>query len=233
MWAAVLRDVWSCMHSVRRRRGKKGQPSSGRQWCGMDGLSTVAKEKPRHSVPPSSHHSSLTNRMIVSHMRTTQSITNVVLRDRIRTEAIALINIGFLTPLSLSFLFTRVKADIITRRYPTRSKGFGFVLYETLAHAELAAQTYDKTELGGRTIIVEVATPRGERPRRERPPRPPKEQKENKDDASAEADADTDAAEVKPRTGRGNRSSSSRKRNKRVRWVYHCCCCCLFTLFST
>ncbi|KAF9349570.1 hypothetical protein BGX34_001721 [Mortierella sp. NVP85] len=115
-----------------------------------------------------------------------------------------------------------VRADIITRTFRTsgtvRSLGFGFVVYETVAHAEHAAATYNKTELGGRQINVEVSKPRGERP--PRPPRtfkPRKEEKdEKKDDTSAEADADadTDAAEIKPRTGRGNRSARGGKRNK-------------------
>ncbi|KAF9914738.1 hypothetical protein BGZ65_001058, partial [Modicella reniformis] len=109
-----------------------------------------------------------------------------------------------------------VRADIITRG--TRSLGFGFVVYETLAHAENAADTFNKTELGGRTINVEVAKPKVERPPREprepreRGPRQPRD--ENKDDFSAEADADTDAADFRPRTGRSNRGP---RRNRKPR----------------
>ncbi|KAG0245659.1 hypothetical protein B0O80DRAFT_439271 [Mortierella sp. GBAus27b] len=110
-----------------------------------------------------------------------------------------------------------VRADIITRqnRDSTRSLGFGFVVYETLAHAELAAQTYNKTDLGGRKINVEVAKPKSERPPREprqRAPRPAKE--ESKDEAAPEADADTDAADVKPRSGRNRKPNRKNKPRK-------------------
>ncbi|KAG0269992.1 hypothetical protein BGZ95_001845 [Linnemannia exigua] len=102
-----------------------------------------------------------------------------------------------------------LRANIIT--HGTRSRGYGFVAYETLAQAQQAAVTYNKTELGGREINVEVAKPKVERapaaPKAKTPKQPKSEAKE-----ATEAG---DAGDVKPRTGR-NRSRASRKtiRNK-------------------
>jgi RNA recognition motif-containing protein len=53
-----------------------------------------------------------------------------------------------------------LKANIITRG--TRSLGYGFVAYATLAEAEAATVNLDKKELGGREINVEVAKPKAE-----------------------------------------------------------------------
>ncbi|KAF9182817.1 hypothetical protein BGZ51_004397 [Haplosporangium sp. Z 767] len=69
------------------------------------------------------------------------------------------------TEAELSELFSKptpvLKVNIITRG--ARSLGYGFVAYETLAQAEKAAAIYNKTELGGREINVEVAKPKVER----------------------------------------------------------------------
>ncbi|KAG0211972.1 hypothetical protein BGX28_007056 [Mortierella sp. GBA30] len=117
------------------------------------------------------------------------------------------------TEAELSELFSKpvpvLSVNIITRGTPARSLGYGFVAYETLAQAEQAAAKYNKTELGGREINVEVAKPKVERAPKEKTPKQPKGEKENKD-AAAEAG---DAAEVKPRTGRSARRAR-KNRNK-------------------
>ncbi|KAG0222146.1 hypothetical protein BGW42_006854, partial [Actinomortierella wolfii] len=79
-----------------------------------------------------------------------------------------------------------LKADIITRN--VRSLGYGFVAFETLAQAEEAVKNFDKSELGGRTINVEVA-----KPKVEHPPREPKQKKKNKKAKAAAANATTAA----------------------------------------
>ncbi|KAK3842519.1 MAG: hypothetical protein J3R72DRAFT_443204 [Linnemannia gamsii] len=102
-----------------------------------------------------------------------------------------------------------LRANIIT--HGTRSRGYGFVAYETLAQAEQAAVAYNKIELGGREINVEVAKPKVERapaaPKAKTPRQPKSEAKE-----ATEAG---DAGDVKPRTGRNSRSRASR--NKTIR----------------
>ncbi|KAF9123223.1 hypothetical protein BGW39_009189 [Mortierella sp. 14UC] len=112
------------------------------------------------------------------------------------------------TEAELSELFSKptpvLRANIIT--HGTRSRGYGFVAYETLAQAEQAAVTYNKTELGGREINVEVAKPKVERAPKAKTPKQPKAEKE--------ATESGDAADVKPRTGRNSRSRASRKTNR-------------------
>ncbi|KAI1317710.1 hypothetical protein EDD11_008016 [Mortierella claussenii] len=99
-----------------------------------------------------------------------------------------------------------LRANIITRG--ARSLGYGFVAYETLAQAEEAAKTHNKTELGGREINVEVAKPRQERAPKE------KISKQSKGEDNANKDATEGDAEVKPRTGRNARSRSNRNKNR-------------------
>lgn len=101
-----------------------------------------------------------------------------------------------------------MKANIITRG--TRSLGYGFVAYETVAQAEAAAAAYNKTELGGREINVEVAKPKVERAA-------PKERAPKKEKAPKEAapSNDEESGDVKPRTGRSPRTRASRKSGSR------------------
>lgn len=54
------------------------------------------------------------------------------------------------------------KAHIITRG--NRSLGYGFVTYENEADAQKAGSEFDKKELGGREINVELAKPKSEGP---------------------------------------------------------------------
>ncbi|KAF9085249.1 hypothetical protein BGX23_009828 [Mortierella sp. AD031] len=117
------------------------------------------------------------------------------------------------TEAELSELFSKptpvLKANIIT--YGNRSRGYGFVAYETLAQAEAAAETYNKVELGGREINVEVAKPKVERAFTAPKVRPPKQPKA---ETNKDATESGDAADVKPRTGRSTRSRASRKANR-------------------
>lgn len=57
-----------------------------------------------------------------------------------------------------------VSAAIITDRYTGASKGFGFVELATPEEAQAAINKLNNTELAGRTIIVNEARPREERP---------------------------------------------------------------------
>lgn len=59
-------------------------------------------------------------------------------------------------------------AKIIMDKFTGRSKGFGFVEMSNDAEAQTAIAALNETELDGRTIVVKVAEPRGEKPARER-----------------------------------------------------------------
>ncbi|KAF9426144.1 hypothetical protein BGZ94_006868 [Podila epigama] len=125
------------------------------------------------------------------------------------------------TEAELAELFSKptavLKANIITRG--TRSLGYGFVAYETLAQAQAAAAAYNKTQLGGREINVEVAKPKVERAPaapKERAPKKEKAPKEAAAPAASTESADGESGEIKPRSGRSARSRANRKsgRNK-------------------
>lgn len=53
---------------------------------------------------------------------------------------------------------------IITDRQTGRSKGFGFVEFETDAEAQAAIQAQNGAKMGDRTLVVSIARPREERP---------------------------------------------------------------------
>ncbi len=55
-----------------------------------------------------------------------------------------------------------VSASIIIDRATNRSKGFGFVEFETEEEAQKAVDTLNGTELGGRSIVVNIARPKEE-----------------------------------------------------------------------
>ncbi|GFP88426.1 31 kDa ribonucleoprotein chloroplastic [Phtheirospermum japonicum] len=62
------------------------------------------------------------------------------------------------------------KAEIIsTKEDPEQSRGFGFVTMSTVEEAEKAIEMFHQYDLGGRTLTVNKAAPKGSRP--ERPPR--------------------------------------------------------------
>ncbi|GAH65367.1 unnamed protein product [marine sediment metagenome] len=54
---------------------------------------------------------------------------------------------------------------VITDRYTDSSRGFGFVEMSSQQEAESAIEALNNTELGGRTLTVNMAKPREERPR--------------------------------------------------------------------
>jgi len=56
-----------------------------------------------------------------------------------------------------------VSANVIVDRFSNRSKGFGFVEFETEAEAEAAMKALDGSEQEGRNMVVKEATPRPER----------------------------------------------------------------------
>ncbi len=57
--------------------------------------------------------------------------------------------------------------NIITDRFSGSSKGFAFVEMETDEDAKKAIEELNGKELGGRNIVVAVAKPREERPKRD------------------------------------------------------------------
>ena len=60
-----------------------------------------------------------------------------------------------------------VSASVIIDRMSGRSKGFGFVEMSTDEEAQAAIAKFDGQEMDGRSIKVNEARPREERPRRE------------------------------------------------------------------
>ena len=56
-------------------------------------------------------------------------------------------------------------ANIITDKYTNQAKGFGFVEMPNNDEAQQAIRTLNGTMMGGRTLTVNEARPREERPR--------------------------------------------------------------------
>ncbi len=69
---------------------------------------------------------------------------------------------------SLQELFAQygkvMSAQVITERDTNRSKGFAFVEMEDQAEAQAAIEALDGKEFEGRTIVVNIAKPREDRP---------------------------------------------------------------------
>lgn len=61
---------------------------------------------------------------------------------------------------------TVLSATIIVDRATNRSKGFGFVEMSSDEEAQAAIDALDKSDVGGRSIVVNKARPRTERPNR-------------------------------------------------------------------
>ncbi len=57
------------------------------------------------------------------------------------------------------------EATVVTDRYTGQAKGFGFVEMENDAEADAAINTLNGTQMGGRTLTVNEAKPREDRPR--------------------------------------------------------------------
>ncbi len=62
---------------------------------------------------------------------------------------------------------TVTSAKVITDRETGRSKGFGFVEFENDDEGKAAEKALNGTDVGGRSITVNEARPREERPRRD------------------------------------------------------------------
>lgn len=60
---------------------------------------------------------------------------------------------------------TVTSATVITDRYTGQAKGFGFVEMSTDAEANAAINALNGTLMDGRTLVVNEAKPREERPR--------------------------------------------------------------------
>jgi RNA recognition motif-containing protein len=60
---------------------------------------------------------------------------------------------------------TVTSTAVVTDRYTGQSKGFGFVEMATDAEADAAINSLNGTMLGGRTLTVNEAKPREDRPR--------------------------------------------------------------------
>lgn len=63
-------------------------------------------------------------------------------------------------------------ATIIMDRETNRSKGFGFVEMDNADEAKAAIETLNGQDLGGRSVVVNEARPRTDRPAGDRPHRP-------------------------------------------------------------
>ena len=59
---------------------------------------------------------------------------------------------------------TVVSAQVIMDRDSGQSKGFAFVEMEDEAQAEAAIKALDNSEVDGRTIVVNIARPKEDRP---------------------------------------------------------------------
>ncbi len=62
---------------------------------------------------------------------------------------------------------TVASAKVVTDRDSGRSRGFGFVEFENDAEADAAVEKLNNSELDGRTITVNEARPREDKPRRD------------------------------------------------------------------
>jgi RNA recognition motif-containing protein len=60
---------------------------------------------------------------------------------------------------------TVTSATVVTDRYTGQAKGFGFVEMENDADAEAAINSLNGTQMGGRTLTINEAKPREDRPR--------------------------------------------------------------------
>jgi RNA recognition motif-containing protein len=54
-------------------------------------------------------------------------------------------------------------SKVITDRETGRSRGFGFIEMENSEEAKKAIEALNQSELGGRTLVVNEARPRGDR----------------------------------------------------------------------
>ena len=64
---------------------------------------------------------------------------------------------------------TVLSAQVVTDRETGRSRGFGFVEMSRQEEADAAVSRFDQTQVRGRTITVNEARPRTDRPERPAP----------------------------------------------------------------
>lgn len=132
----------------------------------------------------------------------------------------------------LKAFFAPVESDIISAqviqrrsRHGTRSAGYGFVALTTIEAAQSAVEALNKTELDGRTVIVEIAKPAEEKSKESRPPkrfrrrfmggrRGPKSAPEEVTDAEANGEI-TDKAETAPGTAPATEEAEKPKKKKK------------------
>ena len=121
-----------------------------------------------------------------------------------------------------------ISAQVIQRRSRngTRSAGYGFVALTTIEAAQAAVEALNKTELDGRSVIVEIAKPTEEKDRESRPKkskkrstgrRGPKSVPGEVTDAEANGET-TDKAETAPAT-EGAEKPKKKKKKTTVRIV--------------
>ncbi len=58
-------------------------------------------------------------------------------------------------------------AIVLTDKFTGRSKGFGFVTFATDEEAQAAVEAFNEKEIEGRNLVVNVARPKTDRPRRD------------------------------------------------------------------
>ncbi|KAL8529896.1 hypothetical protein ACS0TY_007094 [Phlomoides rotata] len=76
---------------------------------------------------------------------------------------------------NLAMLFSKAgivdMAQVIVDRATEQSRGFGFVTMSTVEEAEKAVEMFNRYDLSGRLLTVNIAAPRGARPERDAPHR--------------------------------------------------------------
>ena len=115
-----------------------------------------------------------------------------------------------------------ISAQVIQRRsrLGSRSAGYGFVALSTIEAAQRAVELLNKTELEGRSVIVEIAKPAEEKSKEPRPPRKTKKRSTGRrgpksapgEITDAEANGEiTDKAEAAPATEGAERPKKKKK----------------------
>jgi RNA recognition motif-containing protein len=130
----------------------------------------------------------------------------------------------------LKAFFAPVQSDIISAqviqrrsRNGSRSAGYGFVALTTIEAAQQAVEALNKTELDGRSVIVEIAKPAEEKDREHRPKktkkrsagrRGPKSVPGEVTDAEANGET-TDKAETAPASEGAEKPKKKKKKSSR------------------
>ncbi|KAF9649635.1 hypothetical protein BDM02DRAFT_3128235 [Thelephora ganbajun] len=130
----------------------------------------------------------------------------------------------------LKAFFAPVESDIISAqviqrrsRNGSRSAGYGFVALTTIEAAQMAVEVLNKTELDGRSVIIEIAKPADEK---DRDPKPKKTKKRSTgrrgpksvpgEVTDAEANGETtDKAETAPVTEGAEKPKKKKKKTNR------------------